>query len=88
MYTEMITAAAMHHGDYQSLLRFDEFEHPSALQVGGSDPALMAEAASRAADFGSHGFISERYLDGIRRLPVLQWNLIWRLVFRHHGSDG
>ncbi len=52
LYTEMITAAALHHGDADTLLRFDADEHPVALQVGGSEPALMAEAARRGADAG------------------------------------
>jgi tRNA-dihydrouridine synthase A len=52
LYTEMVTAAAIHHGDYATLLEFDPAEHPVALQVGGSDPALMAEAARRGARFG------------------------------------
>lgn len=51
LYTEMVTAAAIHHGDCASLLAYDESEHPVALQVGGSDPALMAEAARRGAEF-------------------------------------
>ena len=52
LYTEMVTAAAIHHGDYAILLEFDAAEHPVALQVGGSDPALMAEAARRGTEFG------------------------------------
>jgi tRNA-dihydrouridine synthase A len=48
----MVTAAAIHHGDYATVLEFDPAEHPVALQVGGSDPALMAEAARRGARFG------------------------------------
>ena len=52
LYTEMVTAAAIHHGDYESILAYDESEHPVALQVGGSDPVLMAEAAERGAGFG------------------------------------
>jgi tRNA-dihydrouridine synthase A len=52
LYTEMVTAAAIHHGDYETILAHDESEHPLALQVGGSDPALMAEAAQRGAEFG------------------------------------
>ena len=52
LYTEMVTAAAIHHGDYAALLEYDASEHPIALQVGGSDPALMAEAALRGAEFG------------------------------------
>ena len=34
LYTEMVTAAAIHHGDYAALLAFDPAEHPVALQVG------------------------------------------------------
>ena len=52
LYTEMVTAAAIHHGDYAALLEFDAAEHPVALQVGGSEPALMAAAAWRGAEFG------------------------------------
>src|SRR5210317_98816 len=52
LYTEMVTAAAIHHGDYTALLEFDAAEHPVALQVGGSDPGLMAEAARRGGEFG------------------------------------
>lgn len=52
LYTEMVTAAAIHHGDYEALLAYDPAEHPLALQLGGSDPALMAEAAKRGADAG------------------------------------
>ena len=52
LYTEMVTAAALHHGDSGKLLRFDESEHPVALQVGGSDAELMAEAAGLGAEKG------------------------------------
>ena len=52
LYTEMITAAALHHGDAGRLLGFDTMEHPVALQVGGSDPALMASAAKKSAAQG------------------------------------
>ncbi|MBT8109609.1 MAG: tRNA dihydrouridine(20/20a) synthase DusA [Gammaproteobacteria bacterium] len=52
LYTEMITAAAIHHGDAERLLGYNDEEHPIALQVGGSDPEQMASAARKAADFG------------------------------------
>jgi tRNA-dihydrouridine synthase A len=52
LYTEMVTAAALKHGDAVRLLRFDSSEHPVALQIGGSDPTLMADAASLGADEG------------------------------------
>jgi len=52
LYTEMVTAAAIHHGDADRFLRFNEEEHPVALQLGGSDPALMAIATAKAHAFG------------------------------------
>ena len=52
LFTEMVTANAIHYGDADTLLRYDPSEHPVAVQLGGSDPAMMAEAAKRAAQFG------------------------------------
>ena len=52
LYTEMVTAEAVLHGDRARLLGFDAFEHPVALQLGGSDPARLAEASKIAAGFG------------------------------------
>jgi len=52
LYTEMVTAAAVLHGDLQRLLAFDPGEHPVALQLGGSDPNDLAAAARIGADFG------------------------------------
>lgn len=52
LYTEMLTADAVIHGDRQRLLGFSEVEHPVALQLGGSDPAKMAEAARIGASLG------------------------------------
>ena len=52
LYTEMVTAEAILHGDRAKLLGFDAGEHPLALQLGGSDPAKLAEAARIAEDFG------------------------------------
>ena len=51
LYTEMVTAAAIHHGDTERLLEFRSEEHPVALQLGGSDPQLMADATRQAARF-------------------------------------
>ena len=45
LYTEMVTAPAVIHGDRDRLLGFDAVEHPVALQLGGSDPAQLAQAA-------------------------------------------
>jgi tRNA-dihydrouridine synthase A len=52
LYTEMVVADAVIHGDRQRLLGFDQVEHPLALQLGGSDPDKLAEAARIGADFG------------------------------------
>ncbi len=52
LYTEMVTAAAVIHGDRERLLGFDTVEHPVALQLGGSDPDQLAEAARIGAAFG------------------------------------
>ena len=52
LYTEMVTAPAVVHGDQQRLLGFDPVEHPVALQLGGSDPAQLAEAARIGQAFG------------------------------------
>ncbi|MBS0240988.1 MAG: tRNA dihydrouridine(20/20a) synthase DusA [Proteobacteria bacterium] len=45
LYTEMLTANAVIHGKRDDLLGFSAEEHPVALQLGGSDPAKLAEAA-------------------------------------------
>ncbi len=45
LYTEMLTTGAILHGDRARLLAFDAAEHPVALQLGGSDPADLAQAA-------------------------------------------
>src|SRR5262249_1847817 len=52
IYTEMITTGAVLHGDRARLLAFDPFEHPVALQLGGSDPAALAQSARIATDLG------------------------------------
>lgn len=52
LYTEMVTAPAILHGDHERLLGFDAVEHPVALQLGGSEPDQLAEAARISAAFG------------------------------------
>ena len=52
LYTEMVTSGAVVHGNRERLLGFDPCEHPVALQIGGSDPRELAEAARIGADFG------------------------------------
>jgi tRNA-dihydrouridine synthase A len=53
LYTEMVHANAVIHGDREKLLALDPVEHPVALQLGGSDPALLAQAARIGQE---HGF--------------------------------
>src|SRR5664279_3600676 len=52
LYTEMLTTAAILRGDRERLLGFDAFEHPVALQLGGSDPQALAQSARIGVDFG------------------------------------
>ena len=53
LYSEMVVAQALHHTNRRErLLDFDPVEHPIALQVGGDDPGLLAEATRMAADWG------------------------------------
>ena len=52
LYTEMVTSAALKHGDAQYLLQHSEGEHPIALQLGGSKPVELAEAAVLAERSG------------------------------------
>ncbi|MEO1043770.1 MAG: tRNA dihydrouridine(20/20a) synthase DusA [Pseudomonadota bacterium] len=52
LYTEMVTAPALVRGRARHLLRFSPEEHPVALQLGGSDPAELAEAARMGAEDG------------------------------------
>lgn len=52
LYTEMITAQALIHGDRHYLLGFHPDEHPLAVQLGGNDPKLLADAAEIGEQFG------------------------------------
>jgi tRNA-dihydrouridine synthase A len=52
IYTEMLTTGAVLRGDRARLLGFDAFEHPVALQLGGSEPGALAEAAHIGEGFG------------------------------------
>lgn len=52
LYTEMVHARAVIHGDRERLLGYSAQEHPLALQLGGSDPSSLAEAARIAEDWG------------------------------------
>jgi tRNA-dihydrouridine synthase A len=70
IYTEMVTTDAVLRGDRERLIGFDPAEHPVALQLGGSDPAALAECARIGADFGydeinlNIGCPSERVQEG------------------------
>jgi len=70
LYTEMLTTPAIIHGDRARLLGFDASEHPVALQLGGSDPRELAEAAAIGEGFGydeinlNVGCPSDRVKDG------------------------
>jgi tRNA-dihydrouridine synthase A len=52
LFTEMVTSPAVIHGRRERLLAYDPVEHPVALQLGGSDPAELAEAARVGTAFG------------------------------------
>jgi tRNA-dihydrouridine synthase A len=52
LYTEMVTADAILHGDRERLIGFSPVEHPVALQLGGSEPQKLAAAARVGAEFG------------------------------------
>jgi tRNA-dihydrouridine synthase A len=70
LYTEMLTAPAVIHGDRERLLGFDAADHPVALQLGGAEPAQLAEAARIGEAFGydeinlNVGCPSDRVQDG------------------------
>jgi tRNA-dihydrouridine synthase A len=70
LYTEMVTTGAVIHGPRDRLLGFDALEHPVAVQLGGSNPADLAEAARIAEGYGydevnlNVGCPSDRVQDG------------------------
>ena len=51
LYTEMVTAAAIVHGDADRFLHYNKEEHPIALQLGGSEPDWMAQATAKASGY-------------------------------------
>ena len=52
LYTEMVTTGALLHGDVPRHLRFHAVEHPVALQLGGSEPADLAQVARLGEQWG------------------------------------
>ena len=76
LYTEMIVAQAIIRGDRPYLLAFDPEEHPIALQLGGAEPSILAEAAAIGAALWLRRDQSQRRLPerpgpagDLRRLP-------------------
>ena len=59
LYTEMLTADAVIHGDRDRLLGFSEIEHPVALQLGGSEPEDLAQAAQELVLRVGHAYEQE-----------------------------
>lgn len=70
LYTEMITTGALEYGDVERHLRFDESEHPVALQLGGSDRDALVRSAKLGEQWGydeinlNCGCPSDRVLKG------------------------
>lgn len=52
LYTEMVTAQGLLHGDAKRMLAFHPYETPLALQLGGSDPQLLQRLAKLGEDWG------------------------------------
>ena len=87
LYTEMVTADAVIHGDREKLLGFDPAQHPIVLQLGGSDPEKLFKAARIGADWGydainlNVGCPSDRVQEGrfgacLMREPALVGELV------------
>jgi tRNA-dihydrouridine synthase A len=100
LYTEMVTADAVLHGDRERLLGFDPLEQPVALQLGGSEPEKLAKAARMGAEQGyieinlNVGCPSERVQSGafgacLMREPVLVAECLaaMREAARHEGKS-
>lgn len=52
LYTEMVTTGAILHGPRDSLLKYNDEEHPLAVQLGGSDPVELTQCARIVEDYG------------------------------------
>ncbi len=87
LYTEMVVADAIIHGERDKLLGFNQLEHPLVIQLGGSNPAKLATAAKTCVDYGYReinlnvGCPSERVQSGsfgacLMREPELVANCI------------
>lgn len=98
LYTEMVTAAAIVHGDRDRLLGFHPAEHPIALQLGGSDPALLAKATHIACEYGydevnlNVGCPSDRVQSGtfgavLMANPPLVAECVSAMIAASHGPE-
>jgi tRNA-dihydrouridine synthase A len=92
LYTEMVTAAAVIHGDRQRLIGFDPAEGPLGLQLGGSDPGDLARAARYGEAFGydeinlNCGCPSDRVQSGrFGACLMAEPGLVARVLQRHAG---
>ena len=93
LYTEMVTAPAVIHGDRARLLALSPAEHPVALQLGGADPQALAEAAAIGAGLRLRRDQPQRRLSvgpgaggPLRRLPDGRARPGRRLRRRHAGA--
>jgi tRNA-dihydrouridine synthase A len=98
LYTEMVTAPAVLHGDRARLVGFDPAEHPVALQLGGAEPRELAAAARVGADLGydeinlNVGCPSDRVQSGrfgacLMREPALVADCVAAMRAAVSGSD-
>jgi tRNA-dihydrouridine synthase A len=98
LYTEMVTAAAVLHGDRARLVGFDSVEHPVALRLGGAEPRELAAAARIGADLGydeinlNVGCPSDRVQSGrfgacLMREPALVADCVASMRAAVAGSD-
>ena len=94
LYTEMVTAPAILHGDRARLLGMNDIEHPVALQLGGSDPAALGEAAAIGEAYGydeinlNIGCPSDRVQEGrFGACLMAEPELVARLRRRHAAAS-
>lgn len=84
LYTEMVTTGALIHGDADRFLRYDNSEHPVALQLGGHDPAELAQCAQMAEDAG----YDEVNLNAGCPSDRVQNGMIGAILMAHAGKVG
>lgn len=98
LYTEMVTAQAVIHGNRERLLGYNPEEHPVALQLGGSDPALLAEATRIGCEYGydeiniNIGCPSDRVQSGsfgacLMRQPALVADCVTAMLDASTGAE-